>query len=118
VPDYANHQHSFLMHNTMNTPTESIVGANKVMDVRSLPCAVKHPLVLRTWRELPVGDHFILLNDHDPVPLHDQFDAEFPDTFTWEYLERGPADFRVQLTKLQELPAVVETGKSYGCSGH
>ena len=102
----------------MNTPTEFIIGADKVMDVRPIPCSIKHGLILKTWRELPVGDHFILLNDHDPVPLRYQFEAEFPETFTWEYLERGPEDFRVRLTKLKELPAAVETGKSYGCSGH
>jgi uncharacterized protein (DUF2249 family) len=52
------------------------------------------------------------------VPLRYQFEAEFPGAFTWDYLERGPADFRVKLTKLQALPAAVESGKSYGCSAH
>jgi uncharacterized protein (DUF2249 family) len=58
-------------------------------------------LILRTWRELAVGDYFILLNDHDPVPLYYQFSAEFPGAFTWEHLEKGPADFRVKITKLK-----------------
>ena len=102
----------------MNTQTASLIGTDKVMDVRPIPCSVKHGLILKTWRELPVGDHFILLNDHDPVPLRYQFEAEFPETFTWEYLERGPEDFRVKLAKLKPLPAAVESGKSYGCSGH
>jgi uncharacterized protein (DUF2249 family) len=102
----------------MNTQTPSVIGADKVMDVRPIPCSTKHGLILKTWRELPVGDHFILLNDHDPVPLRYQFEAEFPGAFTWDYLERGPADFRVKLTKLQELPPPVASEKSYGCSGH
>jgi uncharacterized protein (DUF2249 family) len=102
----------------MNTQTASLIGTDKVMDVRPIPCSVKHGLILKTWRELPVGDHFILLNDHDPVPLRYQFEAEFPETFTWEYLERGPEDFCVKLTKLQVLPPALESGKSYGCSGH
>ena len=102
----------------MNTPLPSVLGADKVMDVRPIPCSIKHGLILKTWRELPVGDHFVLLNDHDPVPLRYQFEAEFPDTFKWDYLERGPVDFRVKLTKLQALPAAVESGKSYGCSAH
>ena len=102
----------------MTIPTENILDANKVMDVRPIPCSIKHGLILRTWYGLPVGDHFILLNDHDPVPLRYQFEAEFPETFTWDYLERGPEDFRVKLSKLQELPPPVATGNSYGCSGH
>ena len=101
----------------MTTQTASIIGADKVMDVRPIPCSVKHGLILRTWRELPVGDHFILLNDHDPVPLRYQFEAEFPGTFAWDYLERGPEDFRVKLTKLQELPPPIASPGSYGCSG-
>jgi uncharacterized protein (DUF2249 family) len=91
---------------------------DKVMDVRSIPCSVKHGRVVQTWRDLPVGDYFILLNDHDPAPLQRQFDAECPGTFTWEYLERGPEDFRIRLTKLKELPPVGDRGKAYGCSGH
>jgi uncharacterized protein (DUF2249 family) len=102
----------------MNPQLPSVIGADKVMDVRTIPCSVKHGLILKTWRELPVGDHFILLNDHDPVPLRNQFEAECPGAFTWNYLERGPADFRIKLTKLQALPAAVESGKSYGCSAH
>jgi uncharacterized protein (DUF2249 family) len=101
----------------MNTQTASVIGPDKVMDVRLIPCSVKHGLILSTWRELPVGDHFILLNDHDPVPLRDQFEAEFPATFTWDYLERGPEDFRIKLTKLKPLPPPVPSGRSYGCSG-
>jgi uncharacterized protein (DUF2249 family) len=85
----------------------SVIGADKVMDVRPIPCSIKHAMILQTWRNLPVGDHFILLNDHDPVPLRYQFLAEFAETFSWDYLERGPEDFRVKITKLQPLPAEI-----------
>ncbi len=57
---------SFKMKTT--TPTAPIIDKDKVMDVRPIPCSVKHGLILKTWQELPLGDHFILLNDHDPVP--------------------------------------------------
>jgi uncharacterized protein (DUF2249 family) len=100
----------------MNTTTESLIDNNKVMDVRPIPCSVKHGLILKTWRELPVGDFFILLNDHDPVPLRYQFLAEFPGTFTWDYLERGPEDFRVKVTKLQALPEAATGTSACGCS--
>lgn len=102
----------------MTTPTAVIIGTDKVLDVRPIPCSLKHGLILSTWRELPVGDYFILLNSRDPVPLRRQFEAEFPDTFIWEYLEAGPEDCHVKLTKLKALAPAVETGKSYGCSGH
>ena len=86
----------------MTTQTESIIGKDKVMDVRPIPCSIKHGLILKTWRELPVGDHFILLNDHDPVPLRYQFDAEFPGACAWEYLEQGPAGARPSESQLMD----------------
>jgi len=60
----------------MNSSTENLVGADKVMDVRPIPCSVKHGLIIKQWLEIPVGDHFVLLNDHDPVPLRYQFAAQ------------------------------------------
>jgi uncharacterized protein (DUF2249 family) len=83
--------------------TENLIGAGNVMDVRPIPCSIKHGLIIKTWLELPVGGHFILLNDHDPVPLFYQFSAQWPDTFTWEHLVKGPTEVRVKITKLTEL---------------
>jgi uncharacterized protein (DUF2249 family) len=73
--------------------------AETLFDVRSIPCRVKHAQIFQRWFDLPVGNHFVLLNDHDPIPLRYQFEAEFGGAFTWEYLERGPVDFRVKITK-------------------
>jgi uncharacterized protein (DUF2249 family) len=81
----------------------NLVGADKVMDVRPIPCSIKHGLIMRTWVQLSPGDHFILLNDHDPIPLYYQFAAEYPLCFSWDYVERGPEDFRVKITKLKEV---------------
>ena len=99
--------------------TENLVGADKVMDVRPIPCSIKHGLIIRTWLALPVGDHFILLNDHDPVPLYYQFSAQWPGAFTWDHLVKGPDEFRVKITKLKLMvdfaPA---TGVVTGSCGH
>jgi uncharacterized protein (DUF2249 family) len=97
--------------------TESLIGADKVMDVRPIPCSVKHGLIIRTWLELSVGDHFILLNDHDPAPLRYQFAAQWPDTFTWEYLVNLPGEARVKITKLKPLGEPAEPMAS-ACGGH
>lgn len=82
----------------MTTQT-SLLDANNVMDVRPIPCSIKHGLILRTWFELPVGGHFILLNDHDPVPLRYQFEAERAGAFEWQYLARGPEEWRVSIAR-------------------
>lgn len=78
------------------------------LDVRSIPCSVKHGRIIQKWLELAVGDYFVLLNDHDPVPLHHQFSAEWPEAFSWEHLGKGPSEFRVKITKLKSLGKAVE----------
>ena len=97
--------------------TETLIGPDKVMDVRPIPCSVKHGLIINTWLELPVGDHFILLNDHDPVPLYYQFSAQWPEMFTWEHLVKGPDQFRVKITKLKSLTKTSQATPSC-CGGH
>ena len=74
-----------------------------VFDVRPIPGRVKHTQIFQRWLNLPVGEFFVLLNDHDPVPLRYQFEAEFENAFSWEYLEHGPEEFRVKITKLKAL---------------
>jgi uncharacterized protein (DUF2249 family) len=98
------------------TPTETLISPDRVMDVRPIPCSVKHGLIIRTWLGLEVGEHFILLNDHDPVPLFYQFSAQWPDAFTWEHLVKGPNECRVKITKLR---AAVDAGQVvHGSCGH
>ena len=59
-----------------------------------------------------------ILNDHDPVPLRYQFMAEFPGMCQWEYLERGPDDFRVKILKLKATSEnhVHQDPTVYGCT--
>ena len=74
------------------------------MDVRPIPCSVKHGLIIKQWLDLAVGDHFILLNDHDPVPLYYQFAAQWPNAFTWEHLVKGPDRIPRENHQAQEQP--------------
>ncbi len=73
------------------------------LDVRELPPREKHATIFRVWSALPVGAHFVLVNDHDPVPLYYQFSAQYAGAFDWEYLERGPETFQVRISKLQQV---------------
>jgi uncharacterized protein (DUF2249 family) len=96
--------------------TANLIGPDKVMDVRAIPCSIKHGLIIQTWLNLPVGDHFILFNDHDPVPLRYQFSAQWPDAFSWEHLVNIPGEARVKITKLKavdqpEQPAAGSCGR-------
>ena len=48
-----------------------------------------------TWAE-----SFVLVNNHDPVHLRDEFEAEHSGSFGWEYLDCGPRLWRIRLSKL------------------
>ncbi len=99
-----------------NITTPNLIDADKVMDVRPIPCSVKHGMIIKNWLELAVGDHFILLNDHDPVPLFYQFSAQWPGAFTWQHLVKGPEEFRVKITKVK--PTAVPNAVQECCGGH
>jgi uncharacterized protein (DUF2249 family) len=86
------------------------------MDMRPIPCSVKHGLIIKQWLDLAVGEHFILLNDHDPVPLYYQFAAQWPNAFTWEHFVKGPTEFRVKIMKLKATAPVGEVAEC--CGGH
>ena len=74
------------------------------LDVRVIPCRQKHATIFQRWAALPIGEHFILINDHDPVPLYYQFAVQFPGAFTWRYLMTGPDEFRVMITRVAASP--------------
>ncbi len=71
----------------------------RTLDVRVIPPREKHPTIFQTFHALNPGESFVLLNDHDPMPLRYQFEAEHAGQFGWEYLEKGPAVWRVAISK-------------------
>ena len=88
-------------------------------DVRAIPCRIKHGHIFQRWLELPVGKHFVLVNDHDPIPLRYQFDAEFPGAVGWEYLHRGPDEVRVKITKKEVVVSPTQPRQlPAACSSH
>lgn len=100
----------------MKTTAENLIGTDKIMDMRTIPCSIKHGLIIKQWLELSVGDHFILLNDHDPAPLYYQFAAQWPGAFTWQHIVKGPEEFRVKITKLKATAPDAEVVEC--CGGH
>lgn len=72
------------------------------LDVRELPPPEKHPTIFEWFDDLDGGESFEIVNDHDPVPLKYQFEAERgEDAFRWEYLEKGPDVWRVRIEKAE-----------------
>ena len=71
-----------------------------VLDLRSIPRAQRHPLVFARLEGMAAGESFIIVNDHDPQPLRRQLEAQYIDEIAWDYLERGPAVFRICVTRV------------------
>lgn len=71
----------------------------KELDVREIIPREKHPTIFSTFDSLKNGETFQLINDHDPVPLLYQFEAERKNQFVWDYIERGPQIWRVNISK-------------------
>ncbi|HRJ40359.1 MAG: DUF2249 domain-containing protein [Caldilineaceae bacterium] len=68
-----------------------------VVDVRTIAPRDRHPLIFDAFEKLTAGQGFFLVNDHDPKPLYYQFQAERTGQFTWDYVEQGPAVWRVRI---------------------
>lgn len=69
------------------------------VDVRPLMPRERHATVFQKFRALAVGETLELINDHDPRPLFHQLDAESPGQVGWDYLEQGPATWRVRIAR-------------------
>ncbi|OHV05657.1 DUF2249 domain-containing protein [Mycobacterium talmoniae] len=73
------------------------------LDVRELRKPDKHPTIFATYAKLGVGESFVLVNNHDPKHLRDEFETDHPGSYGWEYLERGPV-WRIRISKLTATP--------------
>lgn len=74
------------------------------LDVRTLRKPDKHPTIFATYAALGVGASFVLVNDHDPRHLHEEFEADHAGSYDWEYLSTQPRDWRIKITKLTARP--------------
>lgn len=74
--------------------------AGSELDVRSLPHGPgRHQAIFGRLDRLAPGEALVIVNDHDPQPLHYQIDAAWPDTFDWHYQLRGPDEWRIAITR-------------------
>lgn len=82
--------------------------AQKKVDVRVVPPAQRHPVILNTFASLAPGEAMLLLSDHDPKPLWYQFQATLKGQFEWTYRENGPTDWQVEIRKTAAAPSPIE----------
>jgi uncharacterized protein (DUF2249 family) len=69
------------------------------IDVRQIAPQERHGLIFERLAALPAGEALLLINDHDPVPLRNQVDRQWPGQFECAYLDAGPALWRLEMRK-------------------
>jgi uncharacterized protein (DUF2249 family) len=77
---------------------------DKELDVRALPAPDRHAAILQTYEALSVGESVVLVTDHDPHHLREEFDADHPGSHGWDDLDQGPETWRIHISKLATTP--------------
>jgi uncharacterized protein (DUF2249 family)/quercetin dioxygenase-like cupin family protein len=77
---------------------------DRELDVRPLRKPDKHPAIFQAFAAVPPGESLVLVNDHDPRHLHDEFEVEHPGGYAWDYLARDRGAWRIRITKLASTP--------------
>ena len=54
------------------------------MDVRDIGKLDRHPWVFEQFDALAVGESLVLINNHDPRQLREQFETDHPGEFGWD----------------------------------
>ena len=86
--------------------------ADYELDVRQLRKPDKHPTIFTACAALAVGESFVLVNNHDPKHLRAEFEVDYPGSYGWEYLEKGPEAWRIGITKLTAILGSPDTTKN------
>ncbi|HEY8473154.1 MAG TPA: DUF2249 domain-containing protein [Natronosporangium sp.] len=74
------------------------------LDVRQVRKPERHPMIFEAYRELAAGESLVLVNDHDPRHLREEFEADHAGSYRWEYLTTEPGSWRIRITKLTRTP--------------
>lgn len=70
------------------------------LDLRPMPPFERHEKILQIWGSLKSGAVLKIINDHDPKPLRYQFEVEYKNHYEWEYEQKGPKDWIVNIKRI------------------
>lgn len=71
------------------------------IDVRTIAPYERHAQIFGRFDALAPGEAIVIVNDHNPVPLHMQLEGRTPGQVSWNYLQAGPDLWRVEIGKLE-----------------
>jgi len=74
---------------------------NTIINEATIPGLEKHAVLFNAFDDLGTGESLVIIDNHDPRSILNQFYDERPAQFTEEYLELGPSEWKVKLTKMK-----------------
>jgi uncharacterized protein (DUF2249 family)/quercetin dioxygenase-like cupin family protein len=80
--------------------TDSSMEQSEELDVCQVPRPQRHPLVLKRFDALALGESFVLTTDHNPVLLSRELEKLRPGQVSWEHLNRGPDRYRIRIRRV------------------
>ena len=69
------------------------------VDVRPLPRPERHARIFAAFDGLASGQTLVLTSDHEPRPLHAQFEQKYGAHYTWEQRQLGDGSWQVRIAK-------------------
>ncbi len=95
--------------------TATLTPATLELDLRTMAPRERHPLIFGHFDALAIGESLQLVNDHNPQPLHYQFDDRADGQFEWSVLAAGPAVWRIEITRIAAAAAPSARAKGDSC---
>lgn len=71
------------------------------LDVRTIPPWERHPKIFEIFDGLAVGEALVIINDHDPRPLHYQFMMEREGQFEWKSEEKSAREWTATIKRIK-----------------
>ena len=80
----------------------------EALDMRVHVPIERHKRLIQFFKELPVDESFIFINDHDTIPLYYEFRSIYGDVVDWDYLNRCGREWTIKVTR-----TVVSQGREF-----
>lgn len=70
-----------------------------IINVQELEPRLRHQTIFNVFNTLKEGEHLIIHNNHDPMPVYYQLMNMRGNIFSWEYLQKGPEWWDIKVTR-------------------
>lgn len=88
------------------------------IDVRTIAPQQRHAVLFDRFDHMLPGEAFVLVNDHNPIPLRRQLEGRTPGEVQWTYLQEGPDLWRVQIGRQERDEEAGNCCGGCGGTGH